>query len=370
MLLIMIPARSGFALPALVPPLVRQQCPVMGLQEGGERGFSASGIILTAFDWRATWHFDVASGRRFPIPETAPCGRNCRLSPDGTELSYFNDATNAHNIMRLDGANRVFVATNAIDVQWWDEYTLFAWTPGVSAFILRNGEQESFDADNLISVQPGGAWGLRVDFDGERFNRSLVDLRSDSEDILELGEDIPYYNNFAWSPDRRMLAFVQPIPISEGVYASELFLLDLETLALHQATQLQIAYGVTRINGIAVNDLAWSPDSRRLAFWVTPDSAAGDSPAEVQAVVHLLDARTDELTAYCGFSTTTHTPNPPHLVWSPEGDALAFADDIVDDGRGAFLIGLSVESGRYAILSEGIYAAYGSPDVYLWGSKP
>ncbi|MBK8021452.1 MAG: hypothetical protein IPK19_08475 [Chloroflexi bacterium] len=363
--------------------MIRQMCPVTGFTED-RTGFSASGVILTAFDWRATWHFDVETGRRYPIPETAPCGRNCRLSPDGTILIYFNDATNAHNVMALDGSNRAFLTTNAIDVQWWDEDTLFAWTPGVNAFLLRDGEEEPFEADNLISVQPGGRWGLRTTFDGQVFQRTLVDLTSDAAAEVPLAEDFPYFNNYAWSPDHQSLAYVQPIPISEGVYASELFMVDLETLERRQLTQLAITYGITRINGVAVNDLAWSPDSTRLAFWVLPldaDGAPAEEAAEVVpgvvpsdpgatgAVLHILDLADESLTVYCGYSSATHTPNPPHLVWSPDGDAIAFAADLVDDGHGAFLVALSIETGVYHILSEGLYAAYGIPDVYLWGRK-
>lgn len=361
-----------------VPGTISQFCPVTGLQQR-PADFAGDGVILTAFDWRATWHFNVATGRRYPLQEIAPCGRGCHLSPDGLEMTYFNDLTNAHNTTRLDGANRTFLTTGAIDVQWWDDDTFFGWTPGLGAFTLRSGEEQEFDATELVSVQPGGEWGISMSFDGEDFQRALVPLTGLQRQGVPLGEDVPYFNNYAWSPSGDKLAYVEAVPVSDDAYASEIYLIDVDEQVPHRMTDLIGSYGIRRVNGVAVNELSWSPDGTNVAFWVVepPAVPADEEDAEAtseviptEAIIHVLNTDTGDLTVYCGFSTTTHTPNTPRLVWSPEGNLIAFAADVQDDGHGAYLLALDVESGIYTILTEGIYGVYGIPDVYLWGRTP
>ena len=98
-------------------------CPTVGIQERGA-DFQPGGIILTTFDKSAIWVYNIDNGRRYPLPETAPCGHNCTLSPDATWLTYFNDPTNTFNRMRLDGTERALVAENAAEVSWWSADTL------------------------------------------------------------------------------------------------------------------------------------------------------------------------------------------------------------------------------------------------------
>lgn len=244
---------------------------------------------------------------------------------------------------------------------------------------MRRGQEETFDATELISVQPGGEWGVSISFDGEDFQRTLVPLTGLQRQSIALGVDIPYFNNYAWSPDGEQLAYVEAVEISDDEYASELYVVDVIERIPQQITNLVGAYGIRRINGVAVNDLAWSPNGTQIAFWViepppvppaNTDAEATPEAVPTKATIHILDTRSGALTAYCGFSTTTHTPNPPRLIWSPEGNLIAFAADVQDDGHGAFLLALDVESGVYTILTEGIYGVYGIPDVYLWGRNP
>jgi hypothetical protein len=360
--------------PDSLPP-VTDFCPVTGLQPRDE-SFTGNGVILTAFAPGATWHYDVVTGRRFPVPDTTACGRTCRLSADGRSFVYFNDQLNAHQILRLDGANRRTLTVGAADVIAWDENTWLAWTPGVSAFLLRGGERETLSSGQVYSIQPGGAWQISTHFDGRGFQRTLSRADGADNTSIALGVDVPWFNGYAWSPDASALAYVNPIRTRDGAFTAELAIVPLDRPAPPRAlTRLNDAYPSARINSIAVDDLAWSPDGTRIAFWVvTPVPPADGSPlpdgSVPLATIHIADLTTGATTAYCGFSTATHTPNTPRLFWSPDGAYLAFAADVIDDMRGAFIAALDPAQGTYILLTEGIYGAFGIPDIYGWGSKP
>src|SRR5450432_91329 len=72
---------------------VTKICPAVGIQKN-PANFKPGGIILTAFDKSAIWVYNIDKARRYPLPDTAPCSRNCHLSPDANWITYFNDATN------------------------------------------------------------------------------------------------------------------------------------------------------------------------------------------------------------------------------------------------------------------------------------
>src|SRR4051812_447531 len=74
---------------ALAQAGITKVCPSTGIQDRGA-SFTPGGIILTAFDKSAIWVYNIDSGRRYPLPETAPCASNCNLSPDKTSITFFN----------------------------------------------------------------------------------------------------------------------------------------------------------------------------------------------------------------------------------------------------------------------------------------
>ncbi|MDZ4768322.1 MAG: hypothetical protein SGJ24_04270 [Chloroflexota bacterium] len=352
---------------------IRNFCPVQGLQPRTE-SFSGTGVILTAFDPSATWHFDVASGRRYALPDTAPCGRTCRLAADGTTLIYFNDLTNAHNTMRIDGAASTFLTERASDVAGWDAMTYFAWSPGVNPFIVDDaarGDRIAFPVMDtrqpLYAIQPGGAWAIGVSYDGDNFVRSLISLADARLAPVTLGLDVPSFNNYAWAPDGTTLAYVAPTLTAGQTYTPELKLIRLNgSGSARQVTDLRHAYESARIGGRAVDDLAWSPDSRQIAFWVTTTENAN----AIVSTLHSVDVISGDVTAYCGFTPGDRADNPPRLFWSPDGDYIGFAADVTDDGHGAYVIALQPDSGTFLTLTEGVYAAYGAHDLYAWGRRP
>lgn len=355
---------------------IRSICPAAGVAQAGA-GFGPGGIILTAFDGTALWVYNVDNGRRYPLPDTRPCGRSCRLSPDFRWLSYFNNSTNAFNRMRLDGTQRRLIIEYAADIEWWSDDTFLIWTPGHQAYILTDGsaERQYLDVSGVISVQPNGRWGLLVEQYEDHFLRALINLElrgmtGISNGRTELGEDRAYFNAQAWSPNGEYLAYVAPLFSSDGmIRGSEIFGIAPGS-APEQWTQLSQVYGPTRVNGLAVGELSWSPDSTRIAFWVIPLLNGDPEGMTGEAMLHILDRTDGSVQHYCAFTTNEHTPNPPRLVWSPDGTHLAFSGNIPNDDQGYLLLALNVETGQLSALSSGVFPALGAPNVIAWGMLP
>lgn len=344
-------------------------CPAQPLADGAAPN-TPDGLIMTAFDGRALWVYDVARGGRYPLSDTRACAGACRLSPDGRELLYLYEGTNAFNRMRLDGAVRTMVVEYASQVEWWGSGTFLVYTPGQTIYLLDSdsGEREDLPGAGVVMIQPGGRFALVLEDSGGQIVRALRDLTASPTaplTSLPLALDRVYYNASAWSPDGRWLAFVAPV----GASSSEIFGIQPGMAAPEQWTSLTGANGAVRINGQAFGELAWSPDGTRLAFWVTPLNGADPAAPGAPAVLHILDITSGEVTPMCGYATFNHTPNPPRLVWSPDGTFLAFADDVPGGARGT-LIALDTASGEYRALTSGIAASAGPPNLIAWGVKP
>lgn len=358
---------------------VTDVCPARALVERGAT-FEPEGIILTTFDSTALWVYNVNNAQRYPLPETVPCGKNCHLSPDATWITYFNDDTNAYNRMRVNGTQRQLLVVGAGDVEWWSPETLLVWTPGHNAYLRPlddDSRREYLPVNGVLSVQPGGRWGLAVEPEGDGFTRLLVNLElrglaGIGAQRVELGMDTTYFSSSAWAPNGEWLALVAPGAFDSGVSIAggELFGIRPGDSRPTQWTNLSEIYGATRINGRSSGDLSWSPDSTRLAFWVT-ELLGPDPEADLgSAVLHVYDTTTNELRRYCGFTTTEHTPYTPRLIWSPDGTHIAFGGNLPDDNRGYLLLALNLETGVFTTLSEGIYPALGTADVIAWGAVP
>lgn len=362
---------------AQAPPV--EVCPGNGIQPRPAT-FEPGGLILTTFDRDALWVYNISTDSRYPLPETVPCTRNCNVSPDGRWILRMGADFNYYK-MRLDGTQRTLLVGGAAEVRWWDLETLLVWTPDHRAFLLPDGapnteEQRTYlDVRGVVAVQPGGRHALTIQQDADgRFVRVLENLELRGlvgvagAAPVTLGTDTPYANDAAWSPDGTQLAFVREIEADTGAIASsEVYGVQPGDGAPVRWTDLTAQYGPVRVNGHAIGDLSWSPDSTRVAFWAVPRGDGGpetDGPARL----HLYDTRDGGLRAYCGFTTTEHTPTPPRLVWSPDGTHLAFGGNVPNDDKGYLLLALDTASGTLTELSSGIYPALGAADVVAWGT--
>lgn len=342
--------------------------------------FTPGGIILTAFDRSSMWVYNIDTNRRYPLPETQPCGSNCRLSPDARWITYVDIVTNSYGKMRLDGTQRTPLVDYAADVEWWSADTLLIWTPGKAAYLRAEtgGERQYLNVQGVVSVQPGGQWALLVEQDGDDFRRALVnletrDLQGVAGGYIDLGLDRAYFDAASWSPDGRWLAYVAQAGYDASVNApgSEIWGVEPRSDATPiQWTNLSSIYGAVRINGRASGELSWSPDSRQIAFWVTELLGPNLEANTGSARIHVLDVETGIVRAYCGFTTTEHTPNPPRLKWSPDGTHLALGGNVPGDERGYLLLALNLETGVFIELSEGIYPTLGGADPIAWGLRP
>lgn len=365
----------GFAAP---DPSFAEVCPGVPLQTRTPE-FEPGGLILTAFDKSGIWLYNINRDARYPLPETRPCNRNCRLSPDARWVTYVNPKSGAYGKMRLDGTERTLLNDYATDIEWWPDNRLLVWTPGHQAYwqTETSADRTYLDVEGIISIQPGGPWGLLIEQNGDDFARSLInldtrDLQGIASHTIPISDDIPYFNATGWSPDGTRFAYVEPLVFDDNanIAGAELFIVKTDTNETLQFTDLNSVYGAVRINGGIRGELSWSPDSTKIAFWVIELTGPEYETSTGNALIHVLDTSTGLLSAYCGYSTTEHTPDPPRLQWSPDSTHLAFGGNIPADDKGYLLLALDIETGIFTELSNGIFPTVGIADVIAWGLPP
>lgn len=349
---------------------MRDLCPSGGIVPR-TADFAPQGLILTYFDSAALWVYDIADNVRYPLPDTVPCVGNCRLSPDARTITYLNPQTMGYIRMNLNGTERTPVMIGAADILWSQGGGWLIWTPDHRAYLqAADGlTRQPLPSHNMVSIQPNGHWGIWLGRLDGQFMRYLIPLDTVTQadtltQPLPLTLDTPYFNASAWSPDGQWLAYAtQPL----GSIGAELAIVALDGSAPQLLTTFAQSVGAVRLDGATPASLAWSPDSTRVAYWVVPLDGAAPDATTAAAVLHITDITTRETVRYCGFSTTEHTPNPPHIVWSPDGTHVAFGGNVAGDNKGYLLLALEAASGTLTELSDGIFPALGAPDVLAWG---
>lgn len=355
---------------------ITEMCPGVGIQPR-PISFEPSGIILTAWDRFDMWVYDIRRNTRYPLPNTAPCGPHCNLTRDAQWVSYHNPEAGSAGRMRLDGTQRRTLVTYASEVEWWSEDRILVWTASQDAYLfsLSTAEIERLPVPGLVNVQPGGYWGTTITLDDDSFVRSLVNINrylesNGAEERVRLSDDLRYFNASAWSPDGDWLAFVVPGRYERGARfdSAELFAIQPGDETPTQWTDFTGQYGPVRINGLTPGELSWSPDGTKLAFWVIPLDGADPETDGGIARLHVLDVATLHITIYCDYETDVTVPNPPRLIWSPDGTHIALGAYRPLPDSGTLLMALNLATGVYTELSPDVFPATGIPDVVVWGT--
>lgn len=348
-------------------------CPAQARVARGAQ-FDPGGLILTAFDRSGLWVVDIDARVRYPLDNTSLCGTNCRLSPDATTISYLDGEEEAYRRMTLDGVFReTFYDDTANDVLYWSPDTLLIYTAGKRAYLHNvSGSLVEIDIDTVISIQPGGLWALALDYRDGVFVRQLVNIalkNAPDSPRVDVGPEARYFNAAAWSPDGQWVAAVVPVTAG-GVTGGELVIASPMTKETRQVTDLLDSVGPLRIGGVGTGGVSWSPDSRYVAFWGA--SITGDDPEmEVEpASLFVYDNESGETKHYCGVTIEDITPEPPRLIWSPDGSHVAFAGNPPDDARGSLLLAVDVETGVFTELTDGMSNLLGRPNILAWGLRP
>lgn len=350
-------------------------CPSTTIQARSST-FEPGGIILTSFDSVAIWVYDIERDTRYPLPETRPCTSNCHLSLDADWFIYLDPVNYTFSKMRLDGTQRTALVTDAADVSWWNRETLLIWTTDQRAYLRPEGdtlaEAEFLLSDGVISIQPNGTHAMRLDGTQGVFNRYLVNLENPEQEPVLLSLDRSYFNASQWSANGRYLAYVGSGATDNeiGIAGGEIFVIDPVNPIPQQLTNFTETYGAVRINGYAPNDLSWSPDGTKIAFWVIELNSDSAIENTSDATLHSVDVITGEVRRYCGFSATEHTPETPRIIWSPDSSHIAFAGNVAGDEKGALLLTMNIETGIFTELSNGMFPVYGIPQLNAWGNLP
>jgi Tol biopolymer transport system component len=362
------------ALSSVSAPII-QACTGAGLQPR-PADFAQTGIILTTWSRETMWAYDLARDVRYPIPDTTPCGTNCHLTPDSLSITYHDNNQGGIGLMWLNGGNRRVLLQGATEVEWWNDNRLLVWSSSNKPYLVDVGgtERETIERKGLISLQPNGYWGITLTLgdDGE-FQTQLINVQDETQ-IIALGVDEAYYNAHHWSPDGRYLAIVRRESRHDTAYrrGAELYFIEPDqSLEPVRVTNFTDEYGAVRIGGLSPRGLSWSPDGEKVAFWVMVRT--GNQPEDLApAQLHIFDLKTGSITAYCDYETTRHTPNPPRLVWSPDGEWIAFGgEDTIRGGISTGLIALNVtEGGFYRLTTDMVATMNNNPDVIAWGHRP
>lgn len=370
-------------IPTQAQNTIGEICPDIPLQNRWEGFDNASGVILTSFDGYSMWAYDVTRNVRYALEGVPACGTNCHLSPDGAWITYLRVTRGdfirtAYGKMRLNGSERTQLVESVAEIEWWSDTALLVWDRNHSEAYLQSENGWRFatlDVRGVTTIQPEGYWGLYIRADGDTFYRSVVDLRTRNRPTAEwkatdLGENIRYFNTGAWSSDGKQYAYVAPMPQADDAFSGEIFLFEPTTQAITQATLFTEIYGNVRINGLAPNELSWSPDNTKIAFWVIPLGEESAEEPTQNGLLHILDVQTGKITYYCGYQSVINTPNPPKLRWSPDGTYIAFGGNPPEDDRGALLMALHTETGVVHVLSVGLASTFGNTDAIAWGILP
>lgn len=240
-------------------------------------------------------------------------------SPDSSRLmfGFFGETFSEYWVMHRDGTGRVMVVPRCT-------YPRTCYEP-----------QWSPDSSQLLAEVPSGAAGS-----GET---ALVVVAADGATLRSLPRSPDGWDEFAWSPDGKTIAYTSGTHAGRGV---------LSVMAPDGSNVRASAHGDQ------LHSLAWSPDSARIAFAVDVQARYKDQvsppPAHWELAVSELASDATRVLATSGLIA--------RVAWSPDGVHLSYTGSDGDSAVGgsqAFVIKASggtpvnVSRGPWNDVSEG-----------------
>ncbi len=198
-----------------------------------------------------------------------------RLSPDGTELLYTNNATGTFQIYKLNLQTNETVQLTDFE----DGVGLIGWTPQGDGILFGKSSGGS-ERTQLYWLSPDG--------------QELVDLSQKPESVHRFGAWSPDGTKFAFSANRRH-------PAHFDIYLQDL-----------QSKEIELIYQSDESKSVA----GWSPDGRYLVISIAAASNNND--------LYLWDLETKELT-----HLTPHAGNALYEAgpWTPDGAGFFVLSD-------------------------------------------
>jgi hypothetical protein len=158
-----------------------------------------------------------------------------------------------------------------------------------------------------------------------------------------------------WSPDNTRVAVVSPAP-GDQTGLDEIF-------AITKAGEIQrMTYFAKHFEKAKIGAMNWSPDGKKIAFWVTLEPSPYKIPqgAYQNARLTVLDTATLEMMYTCipgdnigvanGTSTTFFLRDVPAPIWSPDGKQIVIENRYTDEA--SRLILLDIPSGTAVVIGK------------------
>lgn len=203
----------------------------------------------------------------------------------------------------------------------------------ISPFLVFNpytGAKQSFSPEGFpgyiqygrgfdwFGIDPAVTRAVYKHSSGNSLEVVLVDIQTKLI-VAEIPNYIDRAPQVDWSLDGSKAAIVGTVftdPAQKKV-GDEIFIVDKDGREVRQATHLSMVYPAESYN---LNNLAWSPDGRYIAFWQV-DWRIGETPLSGGVRLFVLDTKTENVTNYCVWSQADDNVyyGP---IWSPDGKQL------------------------------------------------